>query len=144
MRKILTILAVLLAVACGSTAVATVDRINVTEPPYNAIPNDGIDDTAAINLAVAAGTSIYFPPGSYNYNGRLTLPATKSYRVYGDGHGVSTILFSGTNPGIYYSASVSTASLNVEGLTLEAISTTPGTAISATFNPGFASLGSTL
>ncbi len=92
-----------LAICLPGIAAVAYDRINVTSSPYNAVPNDGIDDTAAINLAISPGLnptrSIYFPPGTYNYTGLMTLPANKSYRLYGDGPGVSTILFS-TNPGI--------------------------------------------
>src|SRR5437016_5858671 len=73
------------------------DRINVTEPPYGAIPDDGQDDTAAINAAIWSGQSIYFPPGTYNYSGSIYVPANTSYRFYGDGPGVSTIVFTG-NP----------------------------------------------
>ena len=40
------------------------DRINITDPPYGAIPDDGGDDTNAINAAMWSGQSIYFPPGS--------------------------------------------------------------------------------
>jgi hypothetical protein len=97
-NKALIILSILFNLACGFGA-AAVDRINITD--YGATPNDGRDDTAAINSAVAAGTSIYFPPGSYNYTGQITVPAHKSYRFYGEGPGVSTILFTGPSAGIY-------------------------------------------
>ncbi|MBA3351910.1 MAG: hypothetical protein H0U23_05710 [Blastocatellia bacterium] len=130
--KMFLLLACVSFVTCLSAL--AVDRINITEPPYNAIPNDGIPDTAAINAAVAAGTSIYFPPGTYNFTGRITLP-NKAYRLYGDGPGVSTILFTGPTAGIY-SSNLGANTLNVEGLTLEAITAAAGTAISATFSPG--------
>jgi hypothetical protein len=128
-----------LAVCLPAMAVVAYDRINVTSTPYNAIPNDGIDDTTAIMNAINAGTasskSIYFPPGTYNFTGLMTLPANKSYRIYGDGQGVSTILFTGPNAGIN-APSMGLATLNVEGLTLQANSTNCGTAIYAAFNPG--------
>jgi hypothetical protein len=104
---------------------------NVTD--YGAIPNDGLDDTAAINAAVAAGTSIYFPPGSYKYTGRITLPANKSYRLYGDGPGVSIIAFTGPNAGIY-APTIGAHTLNVEGLSLQANTAAAGTAIYAAFS----------
>lgn len=129
MIKIVLFLCVNFA-ACVSAV--TVDRINVTD--YGAIPNDGASDNAAINAAVAAGASIYFPPGTYNYTGRITLPTLKSYRLYGDGPGVSIIAFTGPTAGIYAS-NVGQNTLNVEGLTLRANTTAAGDAISATFTP---------
>lgn len=97
-----------------------------------ATPNDGGDDTAAINKAIATGTSIYFPQGTYNCAGRITLPANKAYRIYGDGPGVSNIVFTGPNAGIY-APSVGDNTLNIDGLTLQAQTPGAGTAISATF-----------
>lgn len=125
-------------VVCLSTGATPVyDRINVTSAPYNAIPNDGIDDTAAINAAIIPGTapsrSIYFPPGTYNYAGPMTLPANVSYRLYGEGPGVSTIIFTGLTSGIMQSNTLP-ATLNVDGLTLAA-SGHCGTAVSASFAP---------
>ncbi|HKP03589.1 MAG TPA: glycosyl hydrolase family 28-related protein [Chthoniobacterales bacterium] len=118
------------------------DRINVTDPAYagGAIPNDGQDDTAAINAAVNAGPanagrSIYFPPGSYNYTGFIWLPANTSYRFYGDGPGVSTIVFTGNPSGGIWGYNMGSATLQVDGLTLQANSRACGTAIYAVFNP---------
>ena len=101
---------------------------------------DGIaDDTAAINRAIAAGTRVYFPPGIYSYSGPMMLPANTSYRLYGDGPGVSTILFTNAPAGLGNDAgingsSMGQASLNVEGLTLKANSPNCGTAIFAQFS----------
>lgn len=69
---------VLLATVLASTACATAqDRlfppdavVNVTLPPYSAKPDDGQDDTAAIQKAVTAnldtGRTLYFPAGVYD------------------------------------------------------------------------------
>lgn len=102
---------------------------------HGATPDGSTDDTAAINRALAAGSSIYFPPGSYNYSGRITLPAGKAYRLYGDGPGVSTILFTGPEAGIY-APTVNDNTLQIDGLTLTALTPAAGTAISASFNRG--------
>jgi polygalacturonase len=94
---------------------------------------DGItNDTAAINSAIAANKVVYFPPGTYVYVGPMTLPTNANYRIYGDGPGVSTILFTGPNAGITATHTLITT-LNVEGLTLMANSTNCGTAINASF-----------
>ncbi len=102
---------------------------------FGATASDGTDDTAAINKAIAAGNSLYFPPGRYLYKGRMTLPASKAFRIYGDGPGVSSILFTGPNAGIY-APSINDNTLNIDGLTLTALTAAAGTAISATFNRG--------
>jgi len=132
-------LLLLFTLALCLPAEAVVDRTNVTSAPYNAVPNDGIDDTAAINAAVAAGRSIYFPPGTYNYTGVMTLPANTSYRLYGEGPGVSTIIFAG-NPSAGISApNAGVNTLNVEGLTLQGNTYNCGTAIYASFSEAGAS-----
>jgi polygalacturonase len=106
---------------------------------YGATGNGSTDDTAAINAAIAGGTVVYFPPGTYKYIGAMTLPSNTSYRLYGDGPGVSTILFTG-NPTTGISGPfMGTKTLNVEGLTLKANSYNCGTAISASFSEAGAS-----
>jgi polygalacturonase len=99
---------------------------------YGAYGDSLHDDTAAINLAIASDKVVYFPPGTYKYAGPMTLPANSSYRIYGDGPGVSTILFTGPNAGIT-TTNTAVTTLNVEGLTLMAFSTNCGTAINASF-----------
>jgi hypothetical protein len=114
------------------SAALAVDRINVTN--YGATPNDGTNDTTAINAAVSAGRSIYFPPGTYNYTGLMYLPANQSYRLYGDGPGVSTIIFTGNSSAGIYGNAMGAKTLTVEGLTLQANTKNCGTAIQAFFN----------
>ncbi len=49
--------------------------VNVTQAPYGAIPDDGQDDTAAIQRAITAnvgtGRSLYFPAGVYEISDSL-------------------------------------------------------------------------
>ena len=53
--------------------------LDVTQPPYNAIPNDGIDDTAAIQAALNAYPNgrriVYLPNGTYDISDTLSWPA---------------------------------------------------------------------
>lgn len=140
-------LAVTFSLVVGSSLEAAVayDRINVTA--YNAVPNDANSDTAAIMAAVnhpyqegayAPTKSIYFPAGTYIFDGSspLTLPSNTSFRLYGEGPGVSTIIFMGSNPGIS-APNVGLKTLQIEGLTLlnNTSFANVGTAISATFSP---------
>jgi hypothetical protein len=125
--------AVVLVSLLLSVSAMAVDRINVTD--YGAVPNDGISDNTAINNAVASGRSIYFPPGTYNYTGSITLPANQSYRLYGDGPGVSTIVFNGNPYAGIYGPNMGTEKLTVEGLTLQGNTTACGTGIYVLFGP---------
>jgi hypothetical protein len=63
--------------------------VDATQAPYNAVPNDGLDDTqaiqAAINAAAARGKSsgltrqqiVYLPPGEYLVSDTLAFPKNK-------------------------------------------------------------------
>ncbi|HCE46861.1 MAG TPA: hypothetical protein DET40_25215 [Lentisphaeria bacterium] len=83
MKKPILALVFLLAFAFYSAKAQTAqDKIfpadavvNVTLPPYGAKPDDGIDDTAAIQKAVTenvdTGRFIYFPAGTYDISDTL-------------------------------------------------------------------------
>lgn len=67
------------------------------EPPlppsvldYGAIPDDSTDDRAAIQAAINANTSVYFPPGEYSIDGKLTVPAGRT--LYGPESGPPAII----------------------------------------------------
>lgn len=83
--------------------------LNVLNPPYNALPNDDLDDTAAIQSALNAagrrggggpnaGGTVYLPAGIYRVNSGLTVPAGVELRGADDvphraqinGGGIST------------------------------------------------------
>ena len=53
--------------------------LDVTQPPYNAAPNDGLDDTVAIQAALDAFPNgrriIYLPNGTYDISDTLSWPA---------------------------------------------------------------------
>lgn len=139
--KILYYICLVAAIAAlyPSTAHAAPWTFTSVKTSFDGLPgafgNGFTDDTLAINRAIAAGTAVYFPPGTYKYVGPMTLPTNKSFRLYGDGPGVSTILFFNSNAGITVTHS-QIATLNVEGLTLMAGGSPPcGTAINASFAP---------
>jgi hypothetical protein len=52
--------------------------LDVTRAPYNAIPNDGLDDTAAIQAALNAAPNgrriVYLPNGTYHVSNSLNWP----------------------------------------------------------------------
>jgi hypothetical protein len=134
-----------LAVCLPARAVGVYDRINITTVAVGglyAIPNDGADDSLQIQAAINNGgnKSLYFPPGTYNFKGILNVTGNRSVRLYGDGPGVSTIIFktdaTHTTAGINVT-DMGTNNLNVEGLTLQTDpSSNPagcGTAINASF-----------
>ncbi|HTG44178.1 MAG TPA: glycosyl hydrolase family 28-related protein, partial [Verrucomicrobiae bacterium] len=114
------------------------DRINVTD--FGADPTDEAPDTQAIISAVNSlpahvSRSIYFPPGKYIVESPIYVPANTSCRFYGDGPGVSTIVFrNGTSAGIF-GYQMESSTLQVDGLTLKAGSQDCGTAIWAIFDP---------
>jgi hypothetical protein len=70
--------------------------VNVTLPPYGAVPNDGKDDTAAIQRAISEnGGTVYLPAGTYNLSGPIEWKDTRgkwqAHRVLqgaGPGHTV--------------------------------------------------------
>jgi hypothetical protein len=61
--------------------------INVTQPPYNAVPNDSGDDTAAIQAALnAAGQNnriVYLPEGLYRVSAQLNWAGTNGGTTIG-------------------------------------------------------------
>lgn len=71
--------------------------INVQNSPYNAIPNDGIDDYAAIQLAIDTAAVknglVYFPAGQYDISQTLAFNNT----TYPPPNSVSPNSFGNTN-----------------------------------------------
>lgn len=106
---------------------------------YNSCAGTGdpVVDTAAINQAISSNNVVYFPPGIYYYTGLMTLPGNKSFRLYGDGPGISTIIFTGATSGIN-APNMHKNSLEIEGLTVMAKpdNGASGTAIYAVFDSG--------
>ena len=52
--------------------------VDVTDAPYNAVPNDGLDDSAAFQSALddlvsSGGGSLYVPDGGYRFDSRVAV-----------------------------------------------------------------------
>lgn len=74
----LTVAATLLCIGHASAG-----EIDITRRPFYAVPDDGRDDTAAIQRAlnVAGGNVVRFPDGQYNVSGTLRTPADCDYTL---------------------------------------------------------------
>ncbi|MGH9541648.1 MAG: glycosyl hydrolase family 28-related protein, partial [Terriglobales bacterium] len=82
----------------GAGATCPPDWINVTCAPYNAVGDDSTDDTGAIVAAAAAAQAapngpvpLYFPAGTYIYNGGVAGVTLSLGAIFGDGPGLSII-----------------------------------------------------
>ena len=75
----------------GKLTLANTSVINIRD--YGAVGNGTTDDASAIQSAINAGTVIYIPKGNYKVGTPLTF-SSDSITVFGDGAGVSNILFS--------------------------------------------------
>ncbi|HKP02775.1 MAG TPA: glycosyl hydrolase family 28-related protein [Chthoniobacterales bacterium] len=133
---------------CLLVAIATLGQSNAyavgswtftsVRSSFNGLPGavgDGVaNDTAAINRAIAAGTTIYFPPGKYRYVGPMTVPSNISYRFFGDGPGISTIIFTDAVGGIN-APSIVDKTFQVDGLTIQGNFGNTGIGINAALQP---------
>ncbi|HEV2842502.1 MAG TPA: glycosyl hydrolase family 28-related protein [Chthoniobacterales bacterium] len=126
----------IIAAISPCSAYAAVWSFTSVKTSFGGLPgatgNGLTDDTAAINRAIAAGTTIYFPPGKYRYIGPMTVPSNTAYRFFGDGQGISTISFTDTVGGIN-APSVGDKTLRVDGLTIQGNFGNTGIAINAAF-----------
>lgn len=63
---------------CITSNAVTIDDLDkrtvVSATEYGAVPNDGLDDSTAINNALATNKRIYLPPGTYNLSNSIVLP----------------------------------------------------------------------
>jgi hypothetical protein len=71
--------------ACGQVVFPAGSRvINATLPPYNAVPNDGLDDAPGINAALraarppgASALTVYLPDGVYDVSNTIAFPTSR-------------------------------------------------------------------
>lgn len=68
-----------LGLTASVAAAGTYPSINVTDAPYSAIANDGVNDTVAfqnaLNAAGATRGHVVVPPGVFDFTGTLTIPS---------------------------------------------------------------------
>lgn len=81
----------------------------VSAKDFGAKGDGSTDDTTAVQVAldaaVAAGTALYFPAGSYRLTGQLTA-ADAPVAIYGDGHGLSLLVWDASASGFGNAISV--------------------------------------
>jgi len=98
----------------ASPLTAPANPLDVTAAPYNADTNGVIDATTAlqncINVAAAAGETVWMPPGNYLITGTITLP--NNAKVQGAGMWYTTLIGS---PSLYNTSSSSRVRLNGNG-----------------------------
>jgi hypothetical protein len=79
----------------GTGAVATNVQAKlrqyVSVKDFGAVGDGTTDDTTAVQAAITAGGSIYFPVGNYKITSVLTIPTNIPLRLFGAGKSVSTI-----------------------------------------------------
>jgi hypothetical protein len=90
----------------GEAKAGTFTPANVKDSPYGAAGNGVIDDTAAINNAIAANVAVYLPAGTYLIGaGGLRFIAGRDLRIFGDGPDVTKILVTGST-GLHFEGSI--------------------------------------
>jgi hypothetical protein len=121
----------LLAPALASAAVNPVS--------YGATPNDGTDDTAAFNLAIAAipttGGQLSVPAGTFLLSSALVFGA-KPIMVLGEGQRVTVLKWTGSTHGLWFdngSTAVVNLAFSVQSLSLLTSVGSTGAAILAEF-----------
>lgn len=68
----------------------------VSVKDFGAVGNGTTDDTTAVQAAINAGGSIYFPPGTYKLSSQITytMPTTSSsITIFGAGPGISKLVW---------------------------------------------------
>jgi hypothetical protein len=103
--------------ATQRTALAKL-RDTVSVKDFGAVGDGVADDTAAIQAAVNAASSVFIPAGNYLCNGIITIGSDTC--IFGAGMGITTIIRNGTNSasqGVIYAESNSPTSF-IERITI--------------------------
>ena len=98
---------------------------DITQAPYNAVPNDGIDDTAAIEAAIEAATDtngskrVIIPAGVFEVHQTIQLVGTRysHLTIAGIGRGGSTIKHIAADYAFHFGNGVNSCQyINIEDL----------------------------
>ncbi|WP_444908344.1 hypothetical protein ACJJIR_10595 [Microbulbifer sp. SSSA008] len=107
---------VLVFLAFLSVSALANDTNDVTK--YGAIPNDGVDDTAAFKAAIAGAEShLYVPAGEFNLSSRLDFTGEIT-SIVGDGAGLSKMVWESGVSGIYVKPPAGINPVHLKGITL--------------------------
>lgn len=101
----------------------------VSVKDFGAVGNGVANDTTAIQAAITASNSVYFPAGSYLITAAIT-GGNKSLSLIGDGIGVTNLVWSETG-GLNLSFNNTLQKLTIANLSMQAAKAAAGTAISA-------------
>ena len=101
----------------GTGAVATTVqaklRESVSVKDFGAVGDGVTDDTAAIQAALDAATSVHFPEGTYLVESAINLPSSSGFKLSGSKRSSTTIKASGLFSGVVFNRAVGSASAYV-------------------------------
>ena len=115
---------------------------DVTKPPYNAIPNDGQDDSVAFqsalnDLKTAGGGSLYIPDGGYRFDSIVTVTNSAAWGLTIRGQSTNVCLYSNNTNGIFRLAHTTRKEeITIRDLSLIANVPGAGTAVEVTSPQG--------
>lgn len=109
--------------------------VDVTAAPYNAIPDDGANDSAAFSGALSAvvsggGGTVFVPGGEYHFTSKIAVDlASAGVSIVGDGKGVSMIHCTNSSGIFWFNNSSNDNELTIRDITFTADMPGAGTAI---------------
>lgn len=115
--------------------------INVTNAPYSAIPNDGLDDSAAFQSALnalktAGGGYLFVPNGDYLFSSLIAI-TNGDWGLTIQGESVNARLFCNNSQGVFRLSHLTRGEqITFQDLTFLASTAGAGTAIEVTSPPG--------
>lgn len=109
--------------------------VMVTHSPYRAVPDDGLDDSAAFAgalnaIVTAGGGTLTVPCGNYHFTNRITVDlAAATVTMRGDGTGISIIHCANTNGLFWFNNTSNSNQLTITGITFMADQAGAGTSV---------------
>ena len=138
---------VLLAFAGLNYSCPAMLRIDITAPPYNAVPNDGLDDSPAFQAAIddmlasiPRGGYLYVPDGDYHFDSQvyayITGKEAEGLTIQGQSTAGTRLVCNNTNGVIWLSHFMRYEDDTVRDLTFVANRAGAGTALRINSTPG--------